>query len=87
MIRLPNRVIDPVLSFTMPDYSSEDRRLSSIPDFRNTLYWDPSLKPDKEGKVVAEFWASDVAWEYEINVQGINGEGEIITARKLLIVE
>ena len=87
MIRFPYRVIDPVLSFAMPDYSSEEGRMSSIPDFRNTLYWNPSLNPDKEGKVRAEFWASDVAWEYEINVQGINGQGEIITARKLFTVE
>jgi hypothetical protein len=87
MIRLPYRVIDPVLSFAMPDYSSEDRRISSVPDFRNTLYWNPSLKPDKEGKVVAEFWTSDVVWEYEINVQGINGEGEIISVRKFFSVK
>ncbi len=69
MIRLPYRVIDPVLSFAMPDYSSEDRRNSSIPDFRNTLYWDPCLKPDKEGKIRIEFWTSDITGDYEINLR------------------
>jgi len=87
MIRLPYSVIDPVLSFAMPDYSSDDRRMSSIPDFRNTLYWNPFLKPDKEGKVLVEFWTSDVVWEYEINVQGIDQEGEIISVRKFFSVE
>jgi len=86
MIRLPYSVIDPVLSFAMPDYSSDERRMSSIPDFRNTLYWNPFLKPDKEGKVLVEFWTSDVVWEYEINVQGIDEEGEIISVRKFFSI-
>ena len=87
MIRMPYRVIDPVLSFAMPDYSSEERRMSSIPDFRNTLYWNPSLKPDKEGKVSVGFWTSDIVSDYEIVVQGINEVGEIITAREFFTVE
>jgi hypothetical protein len=87
MIRLPYRVLDPALSFAIPDYSSEERKMSSIPDFRNTLYWNPSLKPDKEGKIRVEFWTSDVVSDYEIIVQGINEEGEIITARELFTVE
>ena len=87
MIRLPYRAIDPVVSFFSPDYSTEEKKENAIPDFRNTLYWNPSLKPDKEGKVVAEFWTSDVVSDYEIIVQGINEEGEIITARKFFRVE
>lgn len=87
MIRLPYRAIDPVVSLFTPDYSVTELKESSIPDFRNTLYWNPTLMPDKEGKVVAEFWTSDVVSDYEIIVQGINEEGEIITARKLFRVE
>jgi hypothetical protein len=87
MIRLPYRVIDPVLSFAMPDYSSEDSRNSSIPDFRNTLYWDPFLKPDKEGKIRIEFWTSDIIGDYEINLQGINSEGSMISVVKSFKIE
>jgi hypothetical protein len=49
-IRLSYRVIDPVWSFVSPDYSSAGMKNSRIPDFRNTLYWNPSVKPDKDGK-------------------------------------
>jgi len=87
MIRLPYRTIDPVMSFVSPDYSAEEEKDNAIPDFRNTLYWNPSLKPDKEGRVVAEFWTSDVVSDYEIVVRGINKEGEIITARKFFRVK
>ncbi|MBI5008288.1 MAG: hypothetical protein HZB98_01245 [Bacteroidia bacterium] len=87
MIRLPYRVIDPVLSFAMPEYSSEERRNSSIPDFRNTLYWNPCLKPDNEGKIRIEFWTSDIIGDYEINLQGITPEGLTISTVKSFKIE
>ena len=87
MIRLPYRVIDPVLSFAMPDYSSDDRRNSSIPDFRNTLFWNPCLKPDSEGRIRIEFWTSDIIGDYEINLQGISSEGLMISTVESLKIE
>jgi hypothetical protein len=87
MVRFPYRVIDPVQSFFSPDYSSSDLKNNTIPDFRNTLYWNPSVKTGSEGKVRIEFWTSDFASEYEINVQGITSEGEVISVRKSFRVE
>jgi len=87
MIRFPYRVIEPVQSFFSPDYSTTGLKSSTIPDFRNTLYWNPSVKTDSEGKVRFEFWTSDFVSEYEINVQGITSEGELISARKTFSVE
>jgi hypothetical protein len=87
MVRFPYRVIDPVLSFQMPDYSSEALINNSIPDFRNTLYWNPCLTPDEEGRIMLEFWTSDILGNYEINLQGINSEGEIISERKSFRIE
>ena len=87
MIRLPYRVTEPVQSFFSPDYSSSDLKNSTIPDFRNTLYWNPSVKADSEGKVRIEFWTSDFVSEYEINVQGITSEGYVISERKTFRVE
>ncbi|MEI6050218.1 MAG: hypothetical protein WCS03_15050 [Bacteroidota bacterium] len=87
MIRLPYRVIDRVWSFASPDYSSAETMNSRIPDFRNTLYWNPAVKPDKSGKARIEFWSSDVVSDYEINVQGITLEGKLISAKKFIRVE
>ena len=87
MIRLPYRVTEPVRSFFSPDYSSSDLKNSTIPDFRNTLYWNPSVKTDSEGKARIEFWTSDFVSEYEINVQGITSEGDVISERKTFRVE
>ena len=87
MIRLTYRVTDPVLSFTSPEYSSAEKKSSRVPDFRNTLYWNPSLKPDKEGKSRVAFWSSDFVSGYEINIQGITSEGIPISIRKIIRVK
>lgn len=86
MMRLPYRVIDPVRSFVSPDYSSESMKESRIPDYRNTLYWNPSVKHDKEGKAVVEFWSSDNKADYVINIQGINPQGRTSSIRKIIRV-
>lgn len=87
MTRLLYRVTDPVKTFFSPEYSSSDLKNSNIPDFRNTLYWNPSVKTDSDGKFRIEFWTSDFVSDYEINVQGITSEGVIISARKSFRVE
>jgi hypothetical protein len=85
-VRLKYRVIDPVNSFVSPDYSTAERRKSRIPDMRNTLYWNPSVRPDAEGKARIEFWASDIPGEYEVNIQGMAPSG-YIECRKTIRVK
>jgi hypothetical protein len=86
-IRLPYRVIDPVYSFVSPDYSSASLKRSRIPDFRNTLYWNPTVKPDKDGKSRIEFWTSDLISDFEVNIQGITPEGKIFSCKKIVKIK
>jgi hypothetical protein len=74
------------LSFVSPDYSTENLKNSRIPDYRNTLYWNPSLNPDKDGNAIAEFWSSDNKSDYVINIQGFANDGKILSIRKILRV-
>ena len=83
-IRLHYSVIDPAGSFLSPDYSSTEFKRSRIPDFRNTLYWNPSVKPDKNGKARVEFWSSDFASDYIINIQGFTPDGKMVSAKKVI---
>lgn len=85
-VRLQYRAIEPVNAFLSPDYSSEERIQSRIPDFRNTLYWNPSVQRDKDGKYMVEFWASDLIGDYEINIQGITNEGKTVSLRQIMII-
>ncbi|MGD0341105.1 MAG: hypothetical protein ABSA76_05295 [Bacteroidales bacterium] len=86
-IRLSYRVIDQVNSFISPDYSSTAMKKNRIPDFRNTLYWNPSVKPDQDGKARVEFWSSDNKTDYLINIQGITQEGKPFSFQKNIKVK
>ena len=87
MMRLHYKVFEPVLSFVSPDYSSDEKRVSRLPDYRNTLYWNPLVKPDKEGKASLDFWSSDNKSDYIISIQGITAEGKIISLKKIIRVK
>lgn len=81
-IRQPYRAIDPVMNFVSPDYSSADAKKSRIPDFRNTLYWNPAVRTDTSGKASVKFWTSDFASDFEIIIQGISPDGKPFSIRK-----
>lgn len=86
-VRIKYRVCDPVPVFVSPEYASEEMKNRRIPDFRNTLYWNPALRPDKDGKIRTAFWSSDVKSDYEINLQGITSTGKILSVKKYVRVQ
>jgi hypothetical protein len=86
-VRMPYKVTDPVMSFASPDYTSGDMKNRRIPDFRNTLYWNPSVIPGKDGRLRVEFWTSDIASDYIVNIQGITAEGKTVTYKKIIRVK
>jgi hypothetical protein len=86
-IRMHYSAVDSTGSFLSPDYTSAELKKSRIPDFRNTLYWNPSVKPDKDGKARVEFWTSDFASDFVINIQGFTPEGIMISAKKIIKVK
>jgi hypothetical protein len=58
-----------------PDYSSDTLRNNRIPDFRNTIYWNPSVATDSKGNASVEFWTSDEDGEYIIVAEGLSSDG------------
>ncbi|MBE0679483.1 MAG: hypothetical protein IH592_12040, partial [Bacteroidales bacterium] len=86
-VRLPYRVTDPVRRFYSPDYSTLERRRDRTPDFRNTLFWEPSVARSGDGKFRVEFWSSDVAGDYEINLQGVTDDGDPVSFRKVIKIK
>jgi hypothetical protein len=73
--------------FYSPDYSLDSMKNDHLPDFRNTLYWNPDLHTDISGKATVEFYSSDESAEYIINIEGITGEGKTGTASMPLIIK
>jgi hypothetical protein len=70
-------------SETIPDPSSVKR----IPDFRNCLYWNPLVNIKPGEKASLEFYTSDNKGEFEVVVNGLTAEGEIIEKRCRFKVE
>jgi hypothetical protein len=87
MTRLRYIVVDPVRPFVSPDYSSPEVRENRIPDYRNTLYWNPSVRPDNNGNAIVEFWSTDNKSDYIINIQGITNEGNAFSLQKTFKVK
>jgi hypothetical protein len=86
MIRISYRVIEPVNSFISPAYTSAQQKENRIPDYRNTIYWNPSADKNTDNQTQAEFWASDNPGSYVINVQGITKNGRLISCTKVIKV-
>ena len=61
--------------FYSPDYSADSVRNNHLPDFRNTLYWNPGLHTDAGGKVSVDFYSSDESVPYIIKVEGVSKNG------------
>lgn len=63
----------PQRQFITPDYT--DQADNRLPDFRNTLYWNPSIQTDAEGKARVQFFTSDAIGTYEIRIEGVSDRG------------
>ncbi len=78
---------EPVLSpdFTVMGHAAErefyspkyDVKLDKhdTPDYRATLYWNPSVSTDKEGNATIEFYNSDVAKGIQVSIEALSPNG------------
>ena len=55
---------------------------SFIPDFRSTIYWNPSVKTDANGKASIEFYSSDDVGKFNIRMEGITVGAEPFSAEQ-----
>lgn len=62
-----------VKEFYSPDYS----QLPSEKDYRRTLYWNPSVFPDAEGKVNVHFYNNSRCRKFKISAETVSSQGLI----------
>lgn len=55
--------------FPMRDYTSTTDK--HLPDFRNTLYWNPTIQTNSAGTASISFFTSDALGTYTIKVEGV----------------
>jgi hypothetical protein len=52
------------------------------PNFRSTIYWNPSIKTDSNGKATVEFSCSDDVGKLRIRIEGLTKEGRPFTTEE-----
>ena len=70
------------VEFYSPQYS--DKKSSTRPDRRTTLYWNPKVKTDADGKARVAFYASDVSKCYLITLEGVSYDGTVVHYQKVV---
>lgn len=82
---LPKNIVEKVYHglqhprvFYSPDYSKNHDLLARIPDYRNTLYWNPQVKINGRENIKLQFFTADALGSYQIEVNGITNQGQPI---------
>ena len=61
-------------TFQMEDYSI----IPPMADFRRTIYWNPNVKTDAQGKAKVEFFNNSTCEEMYISVEGMTEDGKVL---------
>ncbi len=73
----------PNVEFFSPQYP--DPAQKTRPDHRTTLYWNPKVKTDEEGRATVRFYASDISRRYLVTLEGVSDDG--MTIHKQTVIE
>jgi hypothetical protein len=60
--------------FYNPDYDKEKAE-NNLPDFRNTLLWEPSVITNEKGEASLSFFCSDIYSDFVGRIEGVGGDG------------
>jgi hypothetical protein len=86
-----------ILNFVHPGYSkarkfyepvyTSGNRDTERPDYRSTIYWNPSVKFDGQDKIRVSFYSADLNAKYKVILEGITSAGEAIHSENFLEVK
>ena len=60
--------------FYAPKYKTEKPEHNK-PDYRSTLYWNPTVEIDAHGKARISFYSSDISTTYRVELEGLTTDG------------
>jgi hypothetical protein len=76
LIRYSPKGFYKVRSFYSPQYD-DPKTNAALADLRSTIYWNPSVITDKDGKAAIEFFNAGSKGTYRVVVEGIDNDGHI----------
>ncbi len=63
--------------FSAPLYENQKEIDNRLPDFRNLLFWQPTITTSGTGNKSLSFYTSDIAGKYVIVLQGMTKDGQL----------
>jgi hypothetical protein len=69
------------VEFYSPKYDTQERLENRQPDLRTTIYWQPNVVTDEEGKAKLDFYTADDPATYTVIIEGISEDGKLIHYR------
>lgn len=75
------------VEFYSPVYDTKEKLESRSRDLRSTIYWNPSVVADAEGRAHVEFYAADSPVDYRVVVEGVCKNGVIISSSSSMLPE
>lgn len=63
--------------FYSPPYNEPEKIASHLPDYRNTLYWNPDITIKGQTTANCVFYTSDLSGKYVAVVEGISSTGKV----------
>jgi hypothetical protein len=67
--------------FYQPDYSNKP--LPSVKDYRRTLYWNPDLQLDNNGKAEFKFYGNGKQTHLSVRAEGLANDGTLLTGKSM----
>jgi hypothetical protein len=67
--------------FYQPDYSNKP--LPEVKDYRRTLYWNPDLKLDENGKAEFKFYGNGKQTHLAVEAEGLADDGTLLTGKSM----
>jgi hypothetical protein len=71
----------PPVEFYSPKYDSQESIENSKPDLRTTIFWEPNVLTDDEGKASLDFYTADDPATYTVIIEGVSDDGRLIHYR------
>lgn len=68
---------NPVEVFETEDYSD----IAPVADYRRTLFWEPNVWTDENGRARVEFWNNSSCTDMEFSVEGITQDGQFVIGK------
>ena len=65
------------IEFYHPVYDTPEKKNTQRSDLRSTIYWNPELRLDEEGKATLEYYTPDSAAPQDVLIEGVDKNGKV----------